>query len=258
MFTPGRAARIRASFYCDAMTDLEQTAGQLSEAEVAGRKLGLCMLIALFTLLIVVTGRQGISDFHTLRAVQEMDRGAGTLKLQDPATVARTQHHLETALELAPTNAWSLQMMTSWKLRTSLLPADAPRMETEVRAALASVRASLRQRPTYPQAWAQLASLKMRLGERDEELWTALTQADKLGPWETDVLMTIMAVSLPLWSLADEAMQTRLQGSMERAARRNMERATFLATVLRRLDVFCALSYVKVSNVKACMPDSKK
>lgn len=216
------------------------------------------LLMALFALLIVVTGRQGLADFHTYLALLDIERGAGTIRLQDADTLARTQRNLDAALRLTPENAWALQMTTAWKLRTSLLPADAATVEAEVRAALASVRATLRQRPSYPQAWAQLASLKMRLGERDEELWTAMTQADKLGPWETDVLMTIMAVGLPLWSQADEAMRSRLQGAMERAARRNLERATFLATVLRRMDVFCSLKYVKLQAAKACAASGEK
>jgi hypothetical protein len=45
---------------------------------------------------------------------------------------------------------------------------------------------------------------------------------------------------------------------MERAARRNLERATFLATVLRRMDVFCSLKYVKLQAVKACAGSGEK
>jgi len=217
------------------------------------KKAFLCLLIALLALLIGVTARQGLADFHTVMAGIALPPGANAFKPQTEEAAARVQRHLDAALELAPDSAWALYTLTEWKYRTSLSSIDRAIWEDAARVALEGARRLVRQRPAYPQSWARLASLKGRLGQHDDEFWTALKQAETLGPWKTDVLLAVMAAGLPVWAQMDDGFREHMRGVMERAARRSPDRAAVIAAIYKRLDVFCALDTVKARKVKACV-----
>ena len=55
-------------------------------------------------------------------------------------------------------------------------------------------------RPTWPYAWVNLALVKYRLGETDDEFYHALHKADELGSWEPGVQRVIVDVGLHYWN----------------------------------------------------------
>ena len=67
------------------------------------------------------------------------------------------------------------------------------------RAAYKHYKDSISIRPTWPYAWVNLALVKYRLGETDDEFYHALHKADELGPWEPGVQRVIADVGLHYW-----------------------------------------------------------
>jgi len=55
---------------------------------------------------------------------------------------------------------------------------------------------SISLRPTWPFVWVNLALVKYRPGETDDEFYHALHKADELGPWEPGVQRMIVDVGL--------------------------------------------------------------
>lgn len=55
-------------------------------------------------------------------------------------------------------------------------------------------------RPTWPYAWVNLALVKYRLGETDDEFYYALHKADELGAWEPGVQRVIVDIGLHYWN----------------------------------------------------------
>ncbi len=69
------------------------------------------------------------------------------------------------------------------------------------REAYVHYKKSISLRPTWPFVWVNLALVKYRLGETDDEFYHALHKADELGPWEPGVQRVIVDVGLHHWNL---------------------------------------------------------
>jgi tetratricopeptide (TPR) repeat protein len=68
------------------------------------------------------------------------------------------------------------------------------------REAYAHYKESISIRPSWPYAWVNLALVKYRLGETDDEFYHALHKADELGPWEPGVQRVIVDIGLHSWN----------------------------------------------------------
>lgn len=68
------------------------------------------------------------------------------------------------------------------------------------REAYAHYKKAISLRPTGPFAWVNLALVKYRLGETDDEFYHALHKADELGPWEPGVQRIIVDIGLHYWN----------------------------------------------------------
>ena len=68
------------------------------------------------------------------------------------------------------------------------------------REAYVHYKKSISLRPTWPYAWVNLALVKYRLGETDDEFYHALHKADELGPWEPGVQRVIVDIGLHNWN----------------------------------------------------------
>lgn len=84
-----------------------------------------------------------------------------------------------------------------WKQFT--LPIGDPLARNSRLAALVAYRQATELRPTWPYTWGDLALIKARLGEVDNELLNALNKAFENGPWRSRVLERITQVGLLTW-----------------------------------------------------------
>jgi hypothetical protein len=82
--------------------------------------------------------------------------------------------------------------------------------------------ATTRLRPLWPVTWANLAMVKWRLNEFDEEMMSFLNKADELGPYtkEVNVLFTRLGISLyqanhPMYSDIKETVHERIRKGLQ-------------------------------------------
>ena len=109
------------------------------------------------------------------------------------------------------------------------------------RQALENSRASTILRPGSPNAWADIARLKLPLGELDNELDNAIKNAARLGPWEPDVQLAIAAVAIEAdRRLTPDARRAAL-AVMSNALKRQERAVVELAFRRGRLDLLCSI-----------------
>jgi len=71
-------------------------------------------------------------------------------------------------------------------------------------------------RPKWPYAWARLALVKAYRGEVDALFSQAMARASKYGPWEPNVLQTMVEAGLFSWSDLDAATKAHLVNAIQR------------------------------------------
>ena len=201
-------------------------------------------------LLTFKTGQLALSDGYTLLAHLEYERGAGNPGKD--AQWERSMAYLGEARRYAPDNAWPMAVTSDLRLRRMRSSTDRKQAYREAFTVQFDLRAYLRRNPTSPHAWSGLALAKLYAGDTGPEMLKALNHAQDLGPWEPGSNMTVLVVGLSRWPQLDAANQARLLGTMERAAQKNFDGVARLAQVLKRLDEFCAIAYVREKGAKAC------
>ena len=179
--------------------------------------IGTIGLAALATLMVLAIQR-GAADLYAFGGRYALDRGA----------VVGAPDGLEKAVRLDPANPDGHEYL-------------AKRHESrgEYAAALERYRIAAKARPAWPRVWGDIARMKLRLGQLDGELDSAIRQAARLGPWEPDVQLVI----------TDIAMQSSLTGEGRRAAfslmgnalKRQEREVVQLALQRGRLDVLCSI-----------------
>ena len=149
---------------------------------------------------------------------------------------------LETAQRLhpgRPDTLDALASMESW--RNAPAPTDDPEAQTARKKELSYYRSSLRARPVYSYAWANLALEKYRLREIDGEFASALRNASELGLGSTSVQLAVTKVGLVSWPLLDMATREAVLAAVRRGLRQ--QKAKLLETVkaIGRYDMLCLL-----------------
>lgn len=86
--------------------------------------------------------------------------------------------------------------------------------EASRRAALEAYRSEVDIRPLWPYAWVQLAFIKLRLLEFDDEFFTALDKGYELGPGRTGVIGPLTEIGLIVWPQLDAGQRYRLWEGM--------------------------------------------
>ena len=218
--------------------------------------IGLLMLV--LGLLIVKAAQQGLSDFYALLAQQEIDRGAGSNAQDKDPQWLRTQGYLAEALRYSPRSAWPLEQTTVLQVRRMQAATDNTQRIAAALAAQLGIRALLPERPTLSLSWANLALAKYTMGETGRELAAALANAQELGPWEHNTQIAVIVIGLYVWQHLGPAQQAQLLGTLERAARRNIENMAQITKSLKRLDLFCDINYVRLAAIKACMKSASQ
>ncbi len=79
------------------------------------------------------------------------------------------------------------------------VPAGAPQARESRLAALQAYRQAVAARPTWPNTWARLATIKFALGELDSEYQHAVQQANQWGAWRPDVQLELASIGVRAW-----------------------------------------------------------
>ena len=112
-----------------------------------------------------------------------------------------------------------------------------PEACADLEQALGYYRQSLALRPAWPDAWADVALLKVTQENIDAEFAFALQRALALGPWETRVQASIAGGALSVWDKLPMTIQT----DVERAVARGLSNGSrLMLAVARRFDLLVA------------------
>lgn len=152
-------------------------------------------------------------------------------------------------------NPWALEALAQLdlgRMRATRMPEEA---KAFARGAYRRLREALRERPTSPYLWANLALAKLFLDEIDDEFRAAVGNADRLGPWEPTTQELVLFASLAAWDSLDEPLHRAAQGVLERGATRNALKMLNIARRFRRLDLVCPLKgYYSVAGQDCATP----
>lgn len=91
-----------------------------------------------------------------------------------------------------------------------------PRAQASRQRALDAYRQAVAVRPAWPDTWVQIAFVKLRLLEFDEEFDRALQQGFENGPWRMHINRGLATVGLIAWPQLDEAQRTQILTSAQR------------------------------------------
>ena len=185
---------------------------------------GLAALAALAALSVPASQR-GAADLVAFGARHGLDRAG----LPTVEASARARQRLERAIELDGGNPGHHEYLARWYEHAGAY-----------RQALGHFRTALEARPAWPYAWANVARVKLRLGELDGEFDSAMRQAARLGPWERGVQLEVVRIALEAdRRFAPETRRAAL-GMMSNALMRNEREVAALAVRSGRLDLLCA------------------
>ena len=219
------------------------------------RDLQLAWPVALAVLLVLVAvqaGRLGISGLIVELAQQEVDRWVSTRKPQGMASVNRVAGYYSDSLGYVSDNPWALEGLAAMDLtrvRLSVVPQEAV---AHAKAARTHLRRALRQRPTAPFLWANLAVAKLYLDEKDGEFFTALRHADELGPWEPRSQEIFLFVSLAAWDKLQAGQRRAAVLSVERGGVHNALKMFDIVKSYGRIELVCGLKGYDVVAGPAC------
>lgn len=158
------------------------------------------------------------------------------------AEINRVAGYFSDSLGYAPENPWAsegLGALDLARVRLSKAPAEALAFSKD---AHARFREGLRQRPTSPFLWANLALSKVYLDEMDDEFLVALRHADELGPWEPGTQQIVLFAGLAAWDKLDAWQRRALSRVVERGGRRNAPKMFEIVKSYRRFDLVCGLN----------------
>jgi hypothetical protein len=134
------------------------------------------------------------------------------------------------------------------ELRALPLKPDDAHAREELRLALGFQRQAASLRPSSPYTWANIALLKARLSETDQEFEGALRNAALLGPWEPGVQLALVDAGFRYWGALSPETRSALVANAGRTLRREDAKLFELARRNGRLDVVCALRGVERSR----------
>jgi protein-tyrosine phosphatase len=110
-------------------------------------------------------------------------------------------HELATlAVRLAPMNAdYREGLARVHEMRFITAPIGSLEAQASREMAIAAYKDAIKLRPTWPYAYAALAYALVRAGGHDAEVERVLAEAARLGPWEPQVMETIVDIGLDGW-----------------------------------------------------------
>jgi len=205
--------------------------------------IGIPLLLGL-ALLAVFALRWGFASLATVQA----DRIMGRLEIAERAGQPELAGYEQALALLNRAEALRGEHPDQSDLRGQLLfwravnyESFGPERAAALDAAVDQFRAALKQRPTWPYFWANLAVAKSERGIFDEEFSRAVRLATEYGPWERSLQLQMTRLYFHEGRRMDEDSRNRIVGLMRNAARTQPQRLLSLADDFRQMQLICGL-----------------
>ncbi len=124
----------------------------------------------------------------------------------------------------------------------------------QVQKGLQAYREAIRLRPAWPYGWADFAMAKSRAGEIDQEFFSALQQATRLGPWEKNVMDTVSQLGLWYQGLLPVRVRLAVDAQITRYAQNYPTDVMTIARAQNKTKVVCSLLEKPESFPQDCPP----
>jgi hypothetical protein len=203
---------------------------------------GLCLLA-----LTVVALRWGMADVLHRDADRSMERWQRERSMPVLTEWLETRDKLARAHRLDPGNA---AIVESSGLLHSQRVGDGSGSGVFQEEALAHFEQAAVLRPTSPYTWANIALTRYRIGNTDAKFSTALSTAQRMGPWEPEVQLIAADFGLALWDELDGASRVALKANLARAAKRQGPQLVQLGEKRGRLELVCELPELAAKQLK--------
>jgi hypothetical protein len=195
------------------------------------------LLALLLIALSVAAAAFGMADIYRREAAMLIEANLAAVG-EEPTDWrwAQAQRYLWVAVRLAPLDTHVLSDLGQlYELRGNEAPA--PEANADFERALAYYRQALALCPASPDAWADVALLKVNQHDIDAEFALALQQALDLGPWQTRVQASIAGGGLAVWDKLPATLQTRIEDTVARGLANG---SRLMRVVARRFELFHA------------------
>mgnify|MGYP000029450485 CR=1 FL=1 len=164
-----------------------------------GGKLGTWAAVALLGYLSVHASALGLAHLQVLRVENQLKYWYKLGKVASPASLESALAAIERANALHPDNPYQLTLqarLLEWRAYNA-----GQVIVEDYREALSLYQHAAKLRPLWPDNWAEMAQVKVRLNEFDADLNRYLVRADQLGPYTPAVHMAVAQANLPRLSL---------------------------------------------------------
>ncbi|MGP1680364.1 MAG: hypothetical protein ACTS6J_24815 [Burkholderiales bacterium] len=203
---------------------------------------------------VYASGKRGLADWNSMRARHEISGWAERRATPPPERLQQAITTLIDALALAPNDPALVEHLgTALELRATASPPGSEMRRLTLTAALVYFRRAAALRPTSPYTWANILLTKYRLGQLDDEFFSAMRNALEFGPWEPAVQLIVADTALGAWDKLDSGLRARANENLRRAAVRQADGLARIASDRRRIDLVCALSLDTMKNRLKCV-----
>lgn len=194
------------------------------------------MLLAALPFVIYWAAQRGLADVVSMEARYQIDRWRAGKFVPDSLKLDAIQTELGKARNLDPENPNLLEDLGRFQaFRVERGQASDPEVRAIRQHALVSFRQALALRPTSGHAYVNVALMKYRLGEIDQEFSQSLLQAIRLSPWEPKVQLLSIELGLATWqALADPLRETLKQAIQAQGQWQLVKQKPALQSLLKR------------------------
>ena len=199
------------------------------------------LLFVMLALIAFQSARLGVSGLIVELAQHEVDRWTIFPRSRGMQEINRVAGYFADSLGYAPDNPWAQEGLGALDLARMRLTTNPQEASAFAREARAKFRLALRQRPTSPFLWANLALSKLYLDELDAEFLAALRNADELGRWEPTPQQAVLFAGLAAWERLDSGLRHAVGQTLKRGAKRNAAKMFEIVKSFGRFDLVCAI-----------------
>jgi hypothetical protein len=217
-----------------------------------GAKAGQVALFIFLALTAAQCVRLGVAGLFVQLGQFEVDGWTEPPRPPAKAEISRAANYFSHSLDYASDNPWALEGIAAMDLatmRASKIPREALAATKD---ASERLRQALRQRPTSPFLWVNLALTKLYLNEIDGELLAALRHAEELGPWEQTIQQITLFVGLAVWQELDPELRQAIARTLQRGASRIPQKMFEIVKSYGRLDLVCAIEKYRPAGGLDC------
>ena len=216
-------------------------AGHLPGSVQRRDRAGAVLLVIFLAATGVESTRLGAANVFADSGRLDIERWASASPPPGVQDLNRAVDNFSDSLRYASANPWALEGLGALGFARMRVAGNPPEALAAARDAYKRFREALRQRPTSPFLWANLALSKLYLDEIDAELFVALRHADELGPWEPAIQQTTLFVALAVWPHLDAGLRQSVVRRVERGATRDAEKLFAIVKSYGRFDLVCGI-----------------